>query len=156
MLALSSAVPPSSNALSCGGQPSYYVASMNMTIDPGSQDFVTSAINDARASCANHFVLVMNTFGGAGNNMDNIINAISSYQADGGTFITLIAPSGNHAFSAGAYIAEASDKIYMTPGTAIGSATPIVYNIPTGEVNTTLTKDINGFKAYMGALASRG
>src|SRR2546426_6230441 len=155
MLALSSQVPPSSNALSCGAQPSYYVASMNMTIDPGSQDFVTSAISDARASCANHFVLVMNTFGGAGNNMDNIINAISSYQAAGGTFITLIAPSGNHAFSAGAYIAEASDKIYMTPGTALGSATPIVYNIPTGEVNSTLTKDINGFKAYMGALTSR-
>jgi len=155
MLALSSRVPPSSNALSCSGQPSYYVASMNMTIDPGSQDFVTSAISDAQASCANHFVLVMNTFGGAGNNMDNIINAISSYQAAGGTFITLIAPSGNHAFSAGAYIAEASDKIYMTPGTALGSATPIVYNIPTGEVNTTLTKDINGFKAYMGALTSR-
>src|SRR3989449_2454803 len=155
MLALSSRVPPSSNALSCSGQLSYYVASMNMTIDPGSQDFITSAINDAHASWANHFVLVMNTFGGAGNNMDNIINAISSYQAAGGTFITLIAPSGNHAFSAGAYIAEASDKISMTPGTAIGSATPIVYNIPTGEVNTTLTKDINGFKAYMGALASR-
>ena len=155
VLALSSQVPPSSNALSCSGQPSYYVASMNMTIDPGSQDFVTSAISDAQASCANHFVLVMNTFGGAGNNMDNIINAISSYQAAGGTFITLIAPSGNHAFSAGAYIAEASDKIYMTPGTALGSATPIVYNIPTGEVNTTLTKDINGFKAYMGALTSR-
>jgi len=155
MLALSSRVPPSSNALSCSGQPSYYVASMNMTIDPGSQDFVTSAISDAQASCANHFILVMNTFGGAGNNMDNIINAISSYQAAGGTFITLIAPSGNHAFSAGAYIAEASDKIYMTPGTALGSATPIVYNIPTGEVNTTLTKDINGFKAYMGALTSR-
>ena len=155
VLALSSQVPPSSNALSCGGQPSYYVASMNMTIDPGSQDFVTNAIRDAQASCANHFVLVMNTFGGNGGNMDNIINAISSYQAAGGTFVTLIAPSGNHAFSAGAYIAEASDKIYMTPGTAIGSATPIVYNIPTGEVNTTLTKDINGFKAYMGALASR-
>ena len=155
ILALSSQVPSASNAPNCGGQPSYYVASMNMTIDPGSQDFVTSAINDAQASCANHFVLVMNTFGGDGSNMDNIINAISSYQASGGTFITLIAPSGNHAFSAGAYIAEASDKIYMTPGTALGSATPIVYNIPTGEVNTTLTKDINGFKAYMGALTSR-
>jgi len=145
----------SSTAASCSGQPTYYIASMNMTIDPGAQDFVTSALGDAQASCANHFVLVMNTFGGNGNNMDNIISAISNYQASGGTFITLIAPSGNHAFSAGAYIAEASDKIYMTPGTAIGSATPIIYNIPTGEENATLTKDINGFRAYMQALASR-
>src|SRR2546426_7663075 len=114
MLALSSQVPPSSNALSCGAQPSYYVASMNMTIDPGSQDFVTNAIRDAQATCANHFVLVMNTFGGNGGNMDNIINAVSSYQAAGGRFQTLIWPSGDHAFSAGAYIAEGSAKIYMT------------------------------------------
>ena len=134
---------------------SYFVASMNMTIDPGAQDFLASVIGDAEASCANHIVLVMNTFGGSGASMDNMIMAISSYQATGGTFITLIAPSGSHAFSAGAYIAEASNKIYMTPGTAIGSATPIVYNIPTGEENTTLTKDINGFTSYMQALSSR-
>src|SRR5712692_8085368 len=142
-------------ATSCSNQPSYYVASMNMSIDPGAQDFLASAIGDAEAACANHFVFVMNTFGGSGANMDNMISAISSYQATGGTFITLIAPSGSHAFSAGAYIAEASNKVYMTPGTAIGSATPIVYNIPTGEENTTLTKDINGFTSYMQALASR-
>src|SRR5712691_13429086 len=82
MLALTSQVL-SSNAQSCSGQTSYFVASMNMTIDPGSQDFITSAISDAQASCANHFVLVMNTFGGNGKNMDNIINAISKYQAAG-------------------------------------------------------------------------
>ncbi len=154
MLAASSQLL-SSNAASCTGQPIYYIASMNMTIDPGSQDFITGAIGDAQTSCANHFVLVMSTFGGNGANMDNIINAISNYQASGGIFVTLIAPSGSHAFSAGAYIAEASNKVYMTKGTAIGSATPIVYNIPTGEENTTLTKDISGFKAYMQALTSR-
>ncbi len=143
------------NATSCSNQPSYYVASMNMSIDPGAQDFLASALGDAETACANHFVFVMNTFGGSGANMDNMISAISSYQATGGTFTTLIAPSGSHAFSAGAYIAEASNKVYMTPGTAIGSATPIVYNIPIGEENTTLTKDINGFTSYMQALASR-
>jgi len=153
ILAISS-LTISSIASSCTGQPIYYVASMNMTIDPGAQDFITGAIGDAQAACANHFILVMNTFGGNGANMDNIINAISNYQASGGIFVTLIAPSGSHAFSAGAYIAEASNKVYMTPGTAIGSATPIVYNIPTGEENTTLTKDISGFRAYMQALAS--
>src|SRR5260370_26521470 len=37
----------------------------------------------------------------------------------------------------------------MVPGTVIGSATPIVSGIPTGEENTTLTKDINAFTQYM-------
>jgi membrane-bound serine protease (ClpP class) len=138
-----------------GTQPTYYVASMDMTIDPGASNFVSSSLNDAQSQCANHFVLVMNTFGGDGQSMDNIIQGISKYQAAGGTFITLIAPGGAHAFSAGSYIAEASDRIYMVPGTTIGSATPIVYNIPTGEENTTLTKDINGFTAYMQSLTSR-
>jgi membrane-bound serine protease (ClpP class) len=144
------------NAQSCTGtQPTYYVASMDLTIDPGAQDFVMTSMGDSQASCANHFVLVMNTFGGDGRSMDNIIKAISNFEAGGGTVITLIAPSGTHAFSAGAYIAEASDLVYMIPGTTIGSATPIVYNIPTGEENTTLTKDINGFATYMQSLTLR-
>jgi len=37
----------------------------------------------------------------------------------------------------------------MIPGTVIGSATPIVSGIPTGEENTTLTKDISAFTQYM-------
>jgi membrane-bound serine protease (ClpP class) len=134
---------------------SYYVASMSMDINPGSDNFVVNSLNTAKSVGADHFVLVLNTFGGDGRSMDDIIGAISSYQASGGTFITLIAPSGAHAFSAGSYIAEASDRIYMTPGTTIGSATPIVSGIPTGEENTTMTKDINGFTTYMQALTSR-
>ncbi len=136
------------------GSSSFYVTSMNMSIDAGSQNFIQTSLDDARASGADHFVLVLNTFGGDGSNMDNIIGMISSYQASGGTFVTLIAPVGTHAFSAGAYISEASSKIYMTPGTAIGSATPIITGIPDAELNTTLTKDISGFKSYMQALTS--
>src|SRR5260370_1583460 len=40
----------------------------------------------------------------------------------------------------------------MIPGTVIGSATPIVSGIPTGEENTTLTKDISAFAQYMTTL----
>ena len=86
--------------------------------------------------------------------MDSMISSISSYQGWGGTFVTLVAPPGAHAFSAGSYIAEASNQIYMVQGTTIGSATPIVSGIPTGEENSTMTKDINGFTTYMQGLAS--
>jgi membrane-bound serine protease (ClpP class) len=133
---------------------SYYVITLNADIDPGTSNFVVSSLANAQSDGANHFVLVLNTFGGDSQSMDNIVQAISNFQADGGTFITLIAPPGSHAFSAGSYIAEASNEIYMANGTVIGSATPIVSGIPTGEENTTMTKDIDGFTAYMQALTS--
>lgn len=141
-------------AQTCASRSGYYVASLSQTIDPGAADFISSAVSNAEQQCVQTFVLVLDTFGGDGNSMDNIIKQISNFQAYGGTFITLISPRGAHAFSAGSYVAEASNKIYMVEGTVIGSATPIVYGIPTGEENTTLTKDIQGFKSFMEALAS--
>src|SRR3989475_13250918 len=103
------------------GASSYYVASLDMVIDPGAEDFVVTAINDARSVGANHFVLVMNTNGGACRNIEKIINAISDYENAGNNFTTLIAPVSRHAFSAGAFIAEASDQIWMVSGTTIAS-----------------------------------
>src|SRR6266571_3456639 len=133
-------------------QSNFYVASLNQDIDPGAEDFVISSINDATSSGIHNFILILNTNGGSGTNMENIISAISNYEGAGNTFYTLVAPASAHAFSAGAYIAEASNNITMIPGTLIGSATPIVSGIPTGEENTTLTKDINAFTTYMVAL----
>jgi membrane-bound serine protease (ClpP class) len=138
---------------SCGPNPSnYYVASMNGDIDPGSADFMATTVSNAQAQCAGHLVFVLTTNGGDGASMENMIGSIASYQAWGGNFSTLVAPQDAYAFSAGSYIAEASNDIYMTPGTTIGSATPIVSGIPTGEENTTMTKDISAFASYMETL----
>ena len=134
-------------------QSNVYVASLDQNIDPGAEDFVVSSINDATSSGIHNFILILNTNGGSGANMENIISAISNYEANGNNnFTTLVAPRSAHAFSAGAYIAESSSSIFMVPGTVIGSATPIVSGIPTGQENTTLTKDINAFTQYMTAL----
>src|SRR5207245_9189007 len=119
----------------------------------GAEDFVVSSINDASSSGIHNFILILNTNGGSGPNMENIISALSNYEGvSNNNFTTLIAPSSAHAFSAGAYISESSSHIFMVPGTVIGSATPIVSGIPTGEENTTLTKDINAFTQYMTAI----
>jgi membrane-bound serine protease (ClpP class) len=131
------------------GSSSYYVASLDASVDPGAQDFVTGAISSAQSMGISHFVLVLNTFGGDGTSMDNIVQSISSYEAGGGTFITLVGPYGAEAFSAGAYIAEASTQVYMLNGTVIGSATPVLSTFPAGDSNTT-----GAFTAYMQALAS--
>src|SRR3989441_10077733 len=134
-------------------QSNVYVASLDQNIDSRAEDFVISSINDASSSGIHNFILILNTNGGSGTNMENIISAISNYEGvSNNNFTTLVAPSSAHAFSAGAYIAESSSSIFMVPGTVIGSATPIVSGIPTGEENTTLTKDINAFTQYMTAL----
>lgn len=142
----------STHAQSCSVQSGYYVASLNGDIDPGSADFLATTVSNAEAACAGHTVLVLTTNGGDGGSMESMIGSISSYQQWGGTFITLVAPQGSFAFSAGSYIAEASNKIYMVPGTTIGSATPIVSGIPTGEENSTMRKDIDAFASYMQTL----
>ncbi len=144
------AVP--AHAQTCSTKSGYYVASLNADIDPGSADFMATTVSNAKSLCASNIVFVLTTNGGDGASMESMIASIASYQQWGGTFTTLVAPQGAYAFSAGSYIAEASNKIYMVPGTTIGSATPIVSGIPTGEENTTLTKDINAFASYMSTL----
>src|ERR1700756_3983333 len=88
LLAVQASLPQKAHA-----QSTVYVASLNQDIDPGAQDFVTSSINDATSSGIHSFILILNTNGGDGADMENIISAISSYEANGNNFTTLIAPN---------------------------------------------------------------
>src|SRR5256712_13114742 len=65
------------------GQSNVYVASLDQNIDPGSEDFVVSSINDATSSGMHSFILVLTTNGARGANMRNIICAISNYETNG-------------------------------------------------------------------------
>ncbi|MDE1858190.1 MAG: hypothetical protein KGI26_03875 [Thaumarchaeota archaeon] len=146
--------PVHSQSVCVGPKSGYYVASLNAAIDPGSADFMATTVSNAESLCAANIVFVLTTDGGDGASMQSMITSIEAYQQWGGNFTTLVAPEGAFAFSAGSYIAEASNRIVMAPGTTIGSATPIVSGIPTGEENTTLTKDINAFASYMQTLTA--
>ena len=146
--------PAQAQTQSCANKSSYYVASLNADIDPGTADFMSATVSNAESLCAGHIVFILVTNGGDGASMESMISSIASYQQWGGDFSTVVAPQGAYAFSAGSYIAEASNGVYMEPGTTIGSATPIVSGIPTGEENSTMTKDINAFSSYMGTLTT--
>ena len=152
LLAILSFQASAALAQSCTAKSGYYVASLNGDIDPGAANFLSTAVSNAESSCAGNFVFVLTTNGGDGGSMESMVGSVSSYQQWGGSFVTLVAPQGAFAFSAGSYIAEASTKVYMVPGTTIGSATPIVSGIPTGEENSTMAKDINAFTSYMQTL----
>ena len=138
----------------CTSRTGYYVASLNADIDPGAANFMSTTVANAEAACDGHIVFILSTNGGDGGDMESMVNSISSYQQWRGNFVTLVAPQGAFAFSAGSYIAEASNEIYMVNGTVIGSATPIVSGIPTGEENTTMAKDISAFTNYMQTLTT--
>ena len=155
---VSQVAPAHSQAQGCVNKGTYYVASLNADIDPGTADFMATTVSNAESICAGHIVFILVTNGGDGASMESMISSITNYeQLNGTTFTTIVAPQGAFAFSAGSYIAEASTNIYMEPGTTIGSATPIVSGIPTGEENSTMTKDINAFASYMMTLtASNG
>jgi membrane-bound serine protease (ClpP class) len=152
LLQLVASVPVHAQSASSCSPGIYYVSSLNADIDPGTADYMATAVSNAESACATNFVFILTTNGGDGASMESMVGSIASYQQWGGTLTTLVAPSGSYAFSAGAYIAEASNKIYMVPGTTIGSATPIVSGIPTGEENSTMTKDIDAFTSYMQTL----
>ena len=152
----SAALPAHAQGANCAPQgKSYYVASLNADIDPGTADFMATTVSNAEAQCANNIVFILVTNGGDGASMESMIGSIASYQQWGGNFTTVVAPQGSYAFSAGSYIAESSNQIYMEPGTTIGSATPIVSGIPTGEENSTMTKDTNAFASYMTTLTQQ-
>jgi len=125
LLAFATQVLPShAQGPACSSKSGFYVAALNSDIDPGSADFMATTVSNAESQCAGTTVFVLTTNGGDGASMEAMIGSIASYQQWGGTFMTVVAPQGSFAFSAGSYIAEASNKIYMEPGTTIGSATP--------------------------------
>ncbi len=152
ILAASAVQMAPAHAQTCATKSGYYVASLDGNIDPGAADFLASTVSNAESACAANVVFVLQTNGGDSASMESMVSSVQGYQQWGGNFVTLVAPQGAYVFSAGSYIAESSNQIYMEPGTTMGSATPIVSGIPIGEANTTMTKDINAFSSYMTTL----
>lgn len=135
--------------LNAEGSNNSYVISINQNIDLGSQTFLERSIDDALNKGYKSFIIVLNTFGGYSQHMEAMIQKIQFAESKGMIVITLVAPIGAHATSAGSFIALASTKIYMVKGTSIGSATPVLGTVD----ESTKTKVIEAFAAYARALA---
>jgi membrane-bound serine protease (ClpP class) len=96
-----------------------YVIPVEGEIEKGLVWVVRRGIQEAEASGARAIVLNMNTNGGAAAATEEIMELL--VRTDIPTYTLVNA----RAFSAGAYIAVATDYIYMAPGSMIGAATPI-------------------------------
>lgn len=105
-------------------------------IDPGSAAMITNALSPSNTANTAAVVISMNTPGGILNNMIQMVDAINATEQRGIPVYTYIVPDGMGA-SAGSYVAMATDKIYMGPGSFIGPSTPIVVGGTSIEQNHT-------------------
>lgn len=105
-----------------GSRPSVVVLNMNMMILPGTLGYLESGINFAQAREASLIVVKLNTPGGMLETTQSMIQAIFASTVPVVIYVT---PQGASATSAGVFITVAGHIAAMSPGTSIGSATPV-------------------------------
>jgi membrane-bound serine protease (ClpP class) len=98
------------------------VIELNVPIDQGAVSLVSRSISRAEADNAAAIIINMNTPGGSLNDMISIVNSISNSTVPVYTYVG----NDSGATSAGSYIAMATDKIFMGPGSQIGPSTPYI------------------------------
>lgn len=112
------------------------IADFNIQVDPGSVSFISRVISTAQNQNAAAVIIEMNTRGGSINDMLSIISAITVANQSNIPIYTFIVPNGLGA-SAGSYIAMATNKILMAPGSIIGPSTPYIIGGTALEQNHT-------------------
>jgi membrane-bound serine protease (ClpP class) len=95
------------------------VINVDNTIDAGMAHWVSREVDQAKTDGARAIVVVLATNGGVVDDANDIRDSLA------GSGIETIAFVKERAWSAGALIALACDKIYMAPGSSIGAAEPI-------------------------------
>src|SRR5215216_538663 len=126
-----------------------YSIQLQATIDPATEKWMGSALDDAANQGAKVVIIRLDTPGGLEDSMRSIIQDMAAAPMP---VIVYVSPDAARAGSAGAYITEAADVAAMAPETNIGSATPIAIG-PTGESQDLSQKIKNDAAASMRALA---
>jgi len=98
------------------------VIELNVPIDQGAVSLVSRSISRAVADDAAAVMIDMNTPGGSLNDMISIVGSISNSSVPVYTYVG----NDSGATSAGSYIAMATNKIFMGPGSQIGPSTPYI------------------------------
>src|SRR5215216_1736813 len=127
-----------------------YSIQLQATIDPATEKWMGSALDDAANQDAKLVIIRLDTPGGLSDSMRSIIQDMAAAPMP---VVVYVSPNGARAASAGAYITEAADVAAMAPETNIGSATPIAIG-PTGGSEDLSRKIKNDAAASMRALAA--
>ncbi len=139
LLVASSLAASSSEAITqpaASGNRVVVIADFNVQVDPGAVAFMSRVVSTAQSQNAAAIVIEMNTPGGSLGDMLSIISSITAANQSGIPTYTFITPNGLGA-SAGSYIAMATNKILMAPGSIIGPSTPYIIGGTALEQNHT-------------------
>lgn len=120
MAALLAALPGHPQASS---KPQVVVLSLDDTIQPISEEYLTRGITLASVNHAAALLVQLNTPGGL---LDTTRTMVGKILASPVPVIVYVAPSGSRAGSAGFFLMEAADIAAMAPGTNAGAAHPVV------------------------------
>ena len=101
------------------------VLTVDGPIDPISARYVLRGLDQALRQGADIVVIELDTPGGLGTSMDQIVAKILASPVPVAVYVT---PSGARAASAGVFIAMAAHVTAMAPGTHIGAAHPVGSN----------------------------
>jgi membrane-bound serine protease (ClpP class) len=126
-------------------------------IDPITAEFVVKSIGRAESENADFLLIRMNTPGGLGTSMENIITRMLNSKMP---IVVYVAPSGAKAASAGFFILLAADVAAMSPATNTGAAHPLMaiagFPVEGGEAGKTLTEKItSNATAYIRSIANK-
>lgn len=97
-----------------------YIVPVEGGIDGKQEIILRRAVREANLNEAEILIINMNTPGGALNSTMEIFDILDSFNGDTVTFVD------DEAYSAGALIAGATTKIFMSPDSVIGAATAIM------------------------------
>ena len=127
-----------------------YIIPVKGTIDLGLSGFIKRSLNEAKNNQAQAIILEIDTFGGRVDAAVEICDYLEKIKP-----IPTIAFVDDHAWSAGALISLACEKIIMSPGSSIGSAEPRTMGFTPNPNKDELTdeKTVSAIRAKFKALA---
>jgi len=123
-------------------------------IEPVLAEYVNGGIDQAARSGASLILITMDTPGGLGTSMREIIQHVIDSPVP---VVVYVAPAGARAASAGFFILLSADVAAMAPGTHAGSASPFlaIGGFPVNVDETLRRKILNDATAYLRSLASK-
>ena len=122
---------------------------LSATIDPATEKWIGSALDDAADDDAPLAIIRIDTPGGLESSMREIVKDIIDAPMP---VVVYVSPNGARAASAGAFITEAADVAAMAPQTNIGAASAVTSS--GGDIGGTLGEKIeNDASAFIRALA---
>lgn len=145
VLLLSAAQPAAQTA----GAGIAYSIELDGTVDPATERWLGTALEDAADRGAKVAIVRLDTPGGLDTSMRSMVQDIIAAPMP---VIVYVSPDGARAASAGLFVTQAGDVAAMAPQTNIGSATPI--QIGGGDQDEVLGRKVrNDASAYVRALA---